>query len=234
MLPIRSRRGVPFDINEPTPPPTTKDRRYRSAKRGLDIAIAIPLLVVAAPITVGVAGAIALSMGRPVLFVQTRAGRHGDLFSLYKFRTMSSAVDADGKLLPSRQRITKLGRLLRRTSIDELPQLFNVVRGEMSLVGPRPLLPEYLNLYSAEQSRRHEVRPGLTGWAQISGRNLVDWEVRLSNDVWYVEHAGMKLDLTILMRTAAQLLPRRGAGGGENQIMSRFTGSVTTTANRPA
>lgn len=214
---------------------TTGPRRYLWAKRALDVAISVPLLIATAPLAAGIAGAVAVSMGRPVLFVQVRAGRNGDLFPLYKFRTMTAAVDADGNLLPSRDRITPLGRFLRRTSLDELPQLLNVIAGDMSLVGPRPLLPEYLALYTPEQQRRHEVRPGLTGWAQIRGRNRVEWADRLANDVWYVDHADLRLDIEILMRTAAQLVPRRGSGTGESPIMARFTGAdpVRTTAIEP-
>jgi len=193
-------------------------------KRFLDIAIAGAGLVLLSPVIFGVA-ALVLVMGRPILFAQTRPGRGARLFVVYKFRTMSDAVDAQGKLLPDAERLTGLGRFLRRTSLDELPQLWNVLRGDMSLVGPRPLLVEYLPLYSREQARRHEVRPGITGWAQINGRNAQSWEERLSLDVWYVDHSSLWLDARILWRTLLKVLRSEGVSRPGHATMPRFTGS---------
>ena len=166
--------------------------------------------------------AIGATMGRPVLFRQDRVGRNEKLFSLLKFRTMSNQVDRNGELLPDRERLTRLGEILRKTSLDELPQFLNVLRGDMSLVGPRPLLPEYLPLYSPEEARRHAVRPGLTGWAQVEGRNAVSWEERLRMDVWYVEHHSFLLDLRILARTPWAVVARRGIAQPGYVTMSRL------------
>jgi lipopolysaccharide/colanic/teichoic acid biosynthesis glycosyltransferase len=193
-------------------------------KRFLDIAISGAGLVLLSPVIFGVA-ALVLVMGRPILFAQTRPGRVARPFVLYKFRTMSDTVDAQGKLLPDAERLTGLGRFLRRTSLDELPQLWNVLRGDMSLVGPRPLLVEYLPLYSPEQARRHEVRPGITGWAQINGRNAQSWEERLSLDVWYVDHRSLWLDARILWRTLLKVLRSEGVSRPGHATMPRFTGS---------
>lgn len=167
-------------------------------------------LVVLSPLLLGVAVAVRLNMGAPVIFRQVRPGLHSKPFTMFKFRTMREAYDAQGKPLPDAERLTTLGKLLRRTSIDELPQLWNVLKGEMSLVGPRPLLMEYLNRYTPEQARRHDAMPGITGWAQISGRNLVSWEQKLEHDVWYVDHWSLRLDLIILWRTVFKVL--RGGG----------------------
>jgi lipopolysaccharide/colanic/teichoic acid biosynthesis glycosyltransferase len=193
-------------------------------KRFLDIAIAGAGLLVLSPVVVG-AAALVLVMGRPILFAQMRPGRGARPFVLYKFRTMSDAVDPQGKLLPDAERLTGIGRFLRRTSLDELPQLWNVLRGDMSLVGPRPLLVEYLPLYSPEQARRHEVRPGITGWAQINGRNAQSWEERLSLDVWYVDHRSLSLDTRILCRTLLKVLSSEGVSRPGHATMPRFTGS---------
>jgi lipopolysaccharide/colanic/teichoic acid biosynthesis glycosyltransferase len=179
-------------------------------KRAFDLAAASLALIVLAPLLALTALAIALFLGRPVIFKQRRPGRHGRPFVLYKFRTMSVARGADGALLPDRDRLTRLGRLLRRTSLDELPELINVIRGDMSLVGPRPLLMEYLSRYTREQARRHEVRPGITGWAQLNGRNRLPWEDRFALDVWYVDHQSLRLDLRILLRTAWVALAQAG------------------------
>jgi sugar transferase EpsL len=184
---------------DPSLRPTVRWRQW--PKRGFDCAAAGAGLIVLAPLLALVAAAIRLTLGPPVIFRQQRPGLHGRPFTLYKFRTMTDAGDADGRPLPDRLRLTRLGRILRRTSLDELPELFNVVNGEMSLVGPRPLLMEYLGRYTREQFRRHEVRPGITGWAQLNGRNTVAWEERLALDVWYVENLTFWLDVRILIGT---------------------------------
>jgi lipopolysaccharide/colanic/teichoic acid biosynthesis glycosyltransferase len=189
------------------------------AKRALDVVGAgLGLLVAAVPMAV-IAVAVRLTMGAPVLFRQRRPGLHGRPFTLVKFRTMR---DGDG---PDAERLTRLGHLLRGTSLDELPELWNVLRGEMSLVGPRPLLVEYLDLYSPRQARRHEVRPGLTGLAQVAGRNLVSWEDRFELDVRYVETRTFALDLQIIGRTVAAVLRREGISGGGEATMAPFRGS---------
>ena len=194
-------------------------------KRSLDILAAGIALVASAPLSAIVAGLVLAIMGPPILFTQARPGKGGRVFKLYKFRTMSNATDAAGKLLEDAERVTGIGRFLRRYSLDELPQLWNVLRGDMSLVGPRPLLVEYLPLYSAEQSRRHEVRPGLTGWAQVNGRNAQSWEERLSLDVWYVDHRSFWLDLRILWLTVIKVLRSEGVNRPGHATMPPFTGS---------
>jgi lipopolysaccharide/colanic/teichoic acid biosynthesis glycosyltransferase len=179
------------------------------AKRALDLALAVPALLVSLPVQGVVAVAVARRLGRPVLFRQVRPGLHGEPFELVKFRTMLP-VDPERGALDDASRMTDLGRLLRATSLDELPSLWNVVRGDMSLVGPRPLLVQYLERYSPEQARRHEVRPGLTGLAQVSGRNAVSWPQKLALDVDYVDRRSLLLDLRILLRTVSAVLTRRG------------------------
>ena len=164
-------------------------------------------------------------LGSPVLFRQVRPGLHGRPFMMVKFRTMTDERSADGELLPDAQRLTSLGRFLRASSLDELPELWNVLRGEMSLVGPRPLLMEYMPLYSPEQARRHEVRPGITGWAQVNGRNTVSWEERLKLDVWYVDHSSLWLDLRILWLTVRKVILREGISAQGEATMPRFTGN---------
>lgn len=193
-----------------------------SAKRALDVLGATGGLIVLAPVLLSIALAVRRSLGSPVLFRQIRAGRHGDRFELLKFRTMSEARDAAGQLLPDEQRLTRLGSWLRSTSLDELPELINVLRGDMSLVGPRPLLPDYLPHYSAEQARRHEVRPGITGWAAVQGRNAVSWERRLALDVWYVDNWSLGLDLKILLMTVVKVLKREGISADGHATMPRF------------
>jgi lipopolysaccharide/colanic/teichoic acid biosynthesis glycosyltransferase len=200
-------------------------------KRTFDLIVATVAIVTLLPLLALIAAAVRLSLGSPVLFVQTRTGLHGRLFSLIKFRTMKAAFDAGGQPLPDSDRMTWLGGFLRRSSLDELPELWNIVLGDMSLVGPRPLLPEYLGLYSQHQNRRHEVRPGLTGWAQVNGRNAVNWEDRFELDVWYVEHRRFVLDLEILLRTVATVLFQRGASPDGQVTMAPFVGSSTATAN---
>ncbi len=194
-------------------------------KRTFDLLVAAILTFVLLPVLAVVALLIRARMGAPVLFRQVRPGRHGIPFELLKFRTMAEATDASGQPLADGLRLTPLGRTLRRLSLDELPQLVNVLRGDMSLVGPRPLLMEYLPLYSAEQARRHEVRPGITGWAQVNGRNDVEWDDRLRRDVWYVDHRSFLLDLRILAMTAGRVFSRRGVSKDGHETMPRFTGS---------
>jgi sugar transferase EpsL len=198
--------------------------RSDRAKRTIDVVVAaIGLALFALPMGT-LAVVVLLRMGRPVLFVQERPGLHGGMFQLYKFRTMRNDRDEQGELLPDEQRITTLGRALRAMSLDELPELWNVLRGDMSLVGPRPLLPEYLDLYSPEQARRHEVRPGLTGLAQVEGRNALSWERKFELDVWYVDNWDLSLDLRILARTVWAVVLRRGISQDRRVGAERFRG----------
>jgi len=187
--------------------------RESRVKRLLDLVAAGVVLVIAAPVLAVAAIAIRQSMGPGVLFTQVRPGRHGVPFRLYKLRTMADPTDAAGQPRAEYDRVTPLGRFLRTTSVDELPQLWNVVRGDMSLVGPRPLLVQYLERYSPEQRRRHDVRPGITGWAQVHRRTAVTWEEKLRLDVWYVDHQTLPLDLRILVRTATELISNHGRPG---------------------
>lgn len=194
-------------------------------KRLLDIAVAVAALILTLPLLLLLALAVRIYLGSPVLFRQQRPGLHGWPFMMIKFRTMKDAVDARGHPLPDQQRLTPLGRFLRATSLDELPEFWNVLKGDMSLVGPRPLLIEYLPLYSPEQTRRHEVRPGITGWAQVNGRNALSWEDRLAMDVWYVDHRSLALDLKILWLTVAAVFSARGVSHAGHATMPKFTGS---------
>lgn len=193
-------------------------------KRGFDFCVAFIVLMMAVPVMALIAILLAASIGRPVLFRQQRPGLRAQPFMLYKFRTMSERRDANGELLDDELRLTTIGGILRRLSLDELPQLFNVLKGDMSLVGPRPLLMEYLPLYSTEQARRHDVRPGITGWAQVNGRNAVAWEARFALDVWYVEHQSFKLDLRILWLTVLRVLRSDGINQPGAATMQKFTG----------
>jgi lipopolysaccharide/colanic/teichoic acid biosynthesis glycosyltransferase len=194
-------------------------------KRSLDVVVAAVALVVLSPLLAVLWVLIRLRMGSPVLFRQLRPGRHGRAFELVKFRTMTDTRDADGARLPDAQRLTALGRWLRRTSLDELPELLNVLQGDMSLVGPRPLLMEYLPLYSDEQARRHEVRPGITGWAQVNGRNAVTWDEKFALDVWYVDHRSTRLDVEILAKTVSQVFSGHGVSAPGHATMEPFRGS---------
>jgi len=196
-------------------------------KRSLDILLAALGLLLLVPVLVAVALAVRLHLGKPVLFRQQRPGLHGRPFTLLKFRSMREARDASGGSLPDSARLTAFGRLLRRTSLDEVPELINVLRGEMSLVGPRPLLMEYLHRYTPRQARRHEVRPGLTGLAQVSGRNALSWEERFELDVWYVEHHSFWLDVTILARTLRKVIAGDGISQPGHDTADEFRGSVT-------
>jgi lipopolysaccharide/colanic/teichoic acid biosynthesis glycosyltransferase len=195
-------------------------------KRAVDLAGAAVGLILLMPLMGAVAIAIRLRMGRPVLYWQWRAGRHGRLFRMCKFRTMTHATDAEGRLLPDRERLTALGKFLRKTSIDELPQLWNVLKGEMSLVGPRPLVADYLPRYTPWQRRRLDVKPGITGWAQVGGRNTLTWQEKFELDIWYVENRSPRLDLKILALTAWKVLQREGISQAGHATMPEFLGSL--------
>lgn len=194
-------------------------------KRIVDLLGAALLLVAATPVMLIVAVLIYYRMGRPVLFRQVRAGYKGRPFTLVKFRTMREARGLDGRPLPDAKRLTPLGRMLRSTSLDELPQILNVLRGDMSLLGPRPLLIEYLDRYTPQQARRHDVKPGLTGWAQINGRNSLSWEEKFELDVWYVDHWGLWVDAWILLCTIWRVLRREGVSHAGAATMPEFTGA---------
>ncbi len=198
----------------------------RGIKRLVDLIAALLILILFVPVMALVALAIRLTMGGPVLFRQVRPGYRMKPFTLYKFRTMREGHDDDGTPRLDAERLTRLGRLLRRASLDELPQLWNVLRGDLSLVGPRPLLMHYLPLYTSEQARRHEVKPGITGWAQVHGRNAISWEDKFSYDVWYVEHWSLWLDLKILILTLTKVLRQSGITQAGQATMSEFTGTV--------
>lgn len=205
--------------------------RSRSAKRALDVTVASTTLLATAPIMAGVALAVRLGIGSPILFAQRRPGLYGRPFMIYKFRTMTDARDATGRPLPDDVRLTRLGRFLRATSLDELPELLNVLRGDMSLVGPRPLLMDYLARYTPEQARRHDVLPGLTGWAVVHGRNALTWEQKFAHDVWYVDHRSLWLDLQILARTVLAVVFREGVSAPGTATMPVFMGSKRTDAD---
>ena len=184
---------------------------YRDGgKRLLDLALTVAALVVLAPLVALLAALVRCRLGSPVLFCQPRPGLHGRAFTLYKFRTMTDERDDKGDLLPDAERLTPLGRFLRSTSLDELPELINVLNGDMSLVGPRPLLMRYLDRYTPEQMRRHDVKPGITGWAQVNGRNAVSWEEKFALDVWYVDKQSLWLDMKIIALTVAAIIKREG------------------------
>ncbi|MEW6258733.1 MAG: sugar transferase [Thermodesulfobacteriota bacterium] len=198
---------------------------YRSwGKRLFDLMISVPAAIIAAPVLGLVALGVRLNLGSPVLFRQQRPGLHGRPFILYKFRTMTDARDTVGNLLPDAERLTPFGRFLRATSLDELPELWNVLRGDMSLVGPRPLLMQYLDRYTPEQARRHEVRPGITGWAQVNGRNSISWDEKFQLDVWYVDHQSLALDLRILLMTMVKAARREGISADGEATMPEFMG----------
>jgi lipopolysaccharide/colanic/teichoic acid biosynthesis glycosyltransferase len=194
-------------------------------KRLTDIALSSIGLLLLAPLILVLAVLVRVRLGSPVLFRQERPGLHGTPFTILKFRTMTDERDESGILLPDDQRLTRFGRFLRASSMDELPELWNVLRGDMSLVGPRPLLMEYLPLYTTEQARRNEVRPGITGWAQVNGRNALNWEEKFKLDVWYVDNQSLWLDLKILFLTVKKVLVREGISGEGHATMERFRGS---------
>lgn len=194
-------------------------------KRSVDFLIAGVGLIFLFPVLIFIAWQIRRKLGSPVLFCQVRPGLRGRPFRMVKFRTMRDALDSSGKPLPDAERMTPFGNFLRSASLDELPELWNVLKGDMSLVGPRPLLMEYLPLYSTEQARRHEVRPGVTGWAQISGRNALSWDEKFKLDIWYVDHQSLWLDIKILLLTVKKVFVREGISAAGDVTMPRFTGS---------
>jgi len=194
------------------------------SKRVIDLIVSMIMIIICAPLFLLIAVMVRVKIGRPIFFIQKRPGLHGRPFILYKFRTMTEARDEGGTLLPDAERLTPFGRFLRSTSLDELPELINVLKGEMSLIGPRPLLMEYLGRYTPEQMRRHEARPGITGWAQINGRNALSWEERFELDVWYVDNHSLWLDIRILFMTIWTVLRRVGVNQEGQATMSKFMG----------
>lgn len=208
-------------------PPVTSIRSVPLLKRLFDLILTIPGLALLSPVLGIISLVLLLTEGHPVFFTQPRGGLNGKVFYIYKFRTMREAYDARGNPLPDGQRISKLGQFLRATSLDELPELINVLLGDMSLVGPRPLMAIYLERYSPEQMRRHEALPGITGWAQINGRNAVSWEDRFRLDVWYVDHWSLWLDIQILARTIAKVAHREGISEPGQATMTEFMGAPT-------
>lgn len=194
-------------------------------KRLIDITASSAALVVLSPVLAATAYKVKKNLGSPVLFKQTRPGLDGKPFEMIKFRTMKNATDKDGNLLPDSERLTPFGQKLRSTSLDELPELWNVLKGDMSLVGPRPLLMEYLPLYNSEQARRHKVRPGVTGYAQVNGRNAISWEEKFKLDTWYVDNQSIWLDFKILVKTVKQVLVKDGISAAGEATMSKFTGN---------
>jgi sugar transferase EpsL len=205
--------------------------RRLGVSRALDLAVAVPALVLASPVILGLALLIRLRMGSPTLFRQERAGLGGEAFELVKFRTMRQAAPGDDGPDSDGDRLTPLGRVLRSTSLDELPTLLNVVRGDISLVGPRPLPIRYLSRYSAEHARRHEVRPGITGWAQANGRNALSWDEQLDIDVWYVDHKSLRLDVRILRDTVRRVVRRDGISANGHATRPEFPGSGAASAD---
>lgn len=195
-------------------------------KRAFDIAASASALVVISPVLAITAYKVKKELGSPVLFRQTRPGLHGKPFEMIKFRTMKDATDKEGNALPDSERLTEFGKKLRASSLDELPELWNVLKGDMSLVGPRPLLMEYLPLYNAEQAKRHNVRPGVTGYAQVNGRNSLSWEDKFKLDTWYVEHQSLWLDMKILLKTVKKVIIKDGISAEGEATMSKFTGTV--------
>lgn len=191
----------------------------------IDVILTLTGLAVLAPLMLILILLVRVNLGAPILFRQTRPGLHGKPFAMYKFRTMTNDRDADGNLLPDEKRLTRFGRFLRSTSLDELPELINVLKGEMSLVGPRPLLMEYLERYTPEQARRHEVRPGITGWAQVNGRNAISWEEKFKLDVWYVDNRSLWLDIRILWMTFQKVFKREGISQAGQATAEKFMGS---------
>ncbi len=203
-------------------------------KRAFDIIVSGVALAALAPVILATAIAVRRALGTPLLFRQVRPGLNGRPFELVKFRTMREAYDPSGRPLQDSERLTRFGRFLRSSSLDELPQLWNVLRGDMSLVGPRPLLVDYLPLYSSEQARRHEVRPGITGWTQVNGRNALSWDEKFRLDVWYVDNRTFLLDLKILLLTVRQIFKPRGISAAGHETMPMFTGSKPPAQNHEA
>lgn len=199
---------------------------YLVVKKTLDWIIACFLIILSSPIMLAATIAIMIGSKGPVLFRQKRPGKMGKIFTVYKFRTMSLETDQDGNLLPDILRMTRVGSFLRKCSIDELPQLFNILKGDMSFIGPRPLLVQYLKHYTPEQNRRHEVVPGISGWAQVNGRNTISWEEKFQYDVWYVDHISLSLDTKIVFKTIKNVLVREGINNSQNDTMPIFSGST--------
>ena len=197
-------------------------------KRAFDIAASASALVVLSPVLAITAYKVKKELGSPILFRQTRPGLHGKPFEMIKFRTMKDATDKEGNALPDSERLTEFGKKLRASSLDELPELWNVLKGDMSLVGPRPLLMEYLPLYNAEQAKRHNVRPGVTGYAQVNGRNSLSWEDKFKLDTWYVEHQSLWLDMKILLKTVKKVIIKDGISAEGEATMTKFTGTKFT------
>ena len=199
---------------------------YKYIKRAMDFVVAFLLLIILSPLMLAAAVCIASNRDGSVLFRQERPGKNGKIFMLYKFRTMSTRLyDKNGRELSDFERMTKIGRFLRKTSVDELPQLFNILKGDMSFIGPRPLLTEYLNLYSPEQMRRHEVLPGISGWAQVNGRNTLTWNEKFSYDVYYVDHYGFGMDMKIFFKTIENVIRQDGINSGKEKTMEKFKGN---------
>jgi len=193
-------------------------------KRLFDLCASAAGLLLLAPFLFVIAVLVKIKIGLPVLFLQVRPGLHGKPFVIYKFRTMADDRDGDGNLLPDGERLTRLGWFLRKTSMDELPELFNVIKGDMSIVGPRPLLMQYLDRYTPEQARRHELKPGITGWAQVNGRNAISWEDKFRLDVWYVDNWSLWLDVKVIFMTVARVLQRQGINAAGEATISEFRG----------
>ena len=191
-------------------------------KKAIDILLVVPALIILSPALILIALGVKVFIGSPVLFSQRRPGMNGKPFNIYKFRTMTDKHDAGGDLLPDMERLTKFGSVLRSTSMDELPELFNVLKGDMSLVGPRPLLMQYLERYTAEQARRHEVKPGITGWAQVNGRNAITWEEKFKLDIWYVDNRSFWLDVKIIFMTIWKIFKREGINQAGQATMEEF------------
>jgi len=204
-------------------PPRTFYAKY--GKRWFDLALTLPGVIVISPVLIIIALLVRMRMGSPVLFRQQRPGMNGELFSIYKFRTMTDERYDNGTLLPNELRLTRFGNFLRKASLDEFPELWNVLKGEMSLVGPRPLRVEYLPLYSPEQRRRHDIKPGITGWAQVQGRNAISWDEKFKLDVWYVDNVSFWMDVKILLMTFIKVFKREGVNQSENCTMEPFKGA---------
>ena len=202
---------------------------YKYIKRIMDLLTAVLLTIVLSPLMLLSAILIAANRDGPVLFKQKRPGKNGKIFTVYKFRTMSTKLcDENGRELSDFERMTKIGRILRKTSVDELPQLFNIIKGDMSFIGPRPLLIEYLDLYSTEQMRRHDVLPGISGWAQVNGRNTLTWDEKFSYDIYYVDHYGFLMDMKIFFKTIQNVIRQDGINSGKENTMEKFSGNKET------
>ena len=198
-------------------------------KRTLDVLTSLLFIVLFSPVYLIISVLVFMFIGKPIIFKQNRPGKHGGIFKLYKFRSMNNRTDSEGVLLPNEKRLTAFGKILRASSLDELPQLYNVLKGDMSLVGPRPLLVEYLELYDTHQVKRHDVRPGITGWAQVNGRNALSWEEKFELDVWYVENRNFLLDIKILFMTFMKVIKSKDVNKSTTVIVKRFEGNNKQT-----